>query len=105
MLQLEQQGIERGLFDSQEISADLLDAPRDSPAVLRSQDIDCFEDHQRQRTLQDVGLFLHCESTFRFPTGIVTCFLLESNRKPLVFCSTTNTDSYWETASTLFIED
>jgi hypothetical protein len=30
--------------------------------------------------LQDVRLFLHGESTFRFPTGIMACFLLESNR-------------------------
>ena len=81
MLQPEQQGIERALIHGQKVSADLLDAPRDSPAVLRSQDIQCLQDHQRQRSLQDVRLFLHRESTFRFPTGIMARFLLESNRK------------------------
>jgi hypothetical protein len=27
--------------------------------VLRSQDIERLKDHQRERSLQDVGLFLH----------------------------------------------
>ena len=71
MLELEQQGIKRALVDSQKVSADLLDAPGDTPAVLRSQDIQCLEDHQCQRSLQDVGFFLHRRSTFRFPTGIM----------------------------------
>jgi hypothetical protein len=60
--------------------------------VLRSQDIECLEDHQRERTLQDVRLFLHGESTFRFPTGIMTYFLLESNRTFWIFYSTTNSE-------------
>jgi hypothetical protein len=30
--------------------------------------------------LQDVWLFLHGESTFRFPTGTIARLLLESNR-------------------------
>src|ERR1700739_1386497 len=81
MLELEQQGIQRALVDGQEVSTDLLDGPRDSPAVLRSQDIECLEDHQRERTLQDVRLFLHYNSTFRFPTGIMARLLLESKRK------------------------
>ena len=59
MLQLQQQGIERALVDSQKVSADLLDAPGNPVAVLRPQDIECFEDHQRKRSLQDVWLFLH----------------------------------------------
>jgi hypothetical protein len=58
--------------------------------VLRSQDIECLEDHQRERTLQDVRLFIHGESTFRFPTVIMACFLLESNRRFWTFYSTTN---------------
>ena len=62
MLQLEQQGIKRALVDSQKVSADLLDAPGNSLAVLRPQDIECLEDHQRERSLQDVRLFLHGES-------------------------------------------
>src|SRR6202044_1388967 len=94
MLKLEQQGIKRALVDSQQVSADLLDASGDSPAVLRSQDIECLEDHQRERTLQDVRLFLHGGSTFRFPTGIMTCFLLESNRTFFgAFYSTTNPEN------------
>jgi len=44
MLQPEQQGIERPLVDSQKVSADLLDAPHDFPAVLRPQDIQRLED-------------------------------------------------------------
>jgi len=87
MLQLEQQGIEGALVDGEEISADLLDAAGDAVAVLVSEEIECLEDHQGKRTLQDVGLFLHFEFTFRvgslpfwFPTGMMTCFLLESNR-------------------------
>jgi hypothetical protein len=35
--------------------------------------------------LQDVGLFLHCHSTFRFPTGIMARLLWESNRNFGVF--------------------
>ena len=80
MLQLQQQGIERALIHIQKVSADLLDAPGDSPAVLRSQDIECLENHQRKRSLQDVRLFFHSRFTFRFPTGIMTRFLLESKR-------------------------
>src|SRR6266478_7262066 len=105
MLELEQQGIQRALVDSQKVSADLLDAPGNSPAVLRSQDIECLEDHQRERTLQDVRLFLHGESTFRFPTGIMACFLLESNRRFLTFFRRQIQKSCRETAGTLFIED
>ena len=62
MLQLQQQGIERALIDIQKVSADLLDAPGDTVAVLRPQDIQCLEDHQGKRSLQDVRLFLHRES-------------------------------------------
>src|ERR1700733_10785368 len=46
MLELEQQGIKCALVDSQKVSADLLDATGDSPAVLRPQDIECLKDHQ-----------------------------------------------------------
>ena len=59
MLELEQQGIMCALVDSEQVSADLLEMPGDAPAVLRPQDIECLEDHQRKRSLQDVGLFLH----------------------------------------------
>jgi len=62
MLQLQQQGIKRALVHSQQVAADLLDATGDSPAVLRPQDIECLEDHERECSLQDVGLFLHRES-------------------------------------------
>src|SRR6202044_1966265 len=85
MLKLEQQGIKRALVDRQKVSADLLDAPGDSPAVLRPQDIEGLEDHQRERSLQDVRLFLHGESTFRFPTGTIARLLLESNRNFRIF--------------------
>src|SRR6266567_2832591 len=87
MLELEQQGIKRALVDSQKVSADLLDAPGNSPAVLLSQDVECLENHQRERTLQDFRLFLHGESTFRFPTGIMARLLLENNRKVRTFYS------------------
>ncbi len=59
MFELEQQGIQRALVESQKVSADLLDAPCDSVAVLRSQNIEGFEDHQRKRSLQNVGFLLH----------------------------------------------
>ena len=59
MLKLEQQGIERALVESQKVSADLLDASGNALAMLRSQNIECFEDHQRERSLQNVRLFLH----------------------------------------------
>src|SRR6185437_5021923 len=74
MLQFQQQRIKRSLVHSQKVSADLLDAPGNSPAVLRSQDLERFEHHQRECSLQYVRLFLHPESTFRFPTGIVPRF-------------------------------
>ncbi len=105
MLELEQQGIKRALVDSQKVSADLLDAPGDSPAVLRSQDIECLEDHQRQCSLQDVWFFLHGESTFRFPTGIMTCFLLESNRRFELSFDDKPRRAVGESAGTLFLED
>ena len=59
MLKLEQQGIKRALVDSQNIAADLLDAAGNPVAMLRAQNIEGFEDHQRKRSLQNVGLFLH----------------------------------------------
>ena len=52
--------IQTPLIDGKKISADLLDAPRDSVAMLRSQDIESLEDHQRQRALQDVRFLFHC---------------------------------------------
>jgi len=51
LLQLQQHGIQSPLIHRQQISADLFDAPRDAVAVLRSQDIQSLEDHQRQRAL------------------------------------------------------
>ena len=33
--------------------------PGDAVAVLRAQNIEGFQDHQRKRSLQNVGLFLH----------------------------------------------
>src|SRR5580658_250481 len=62
MLQLQKPRIECALVDCQDISADLLNAPGDAVAVLRPQDTEGLEDHQRQRSLQDVRLFLHGES-------------------------------------------
>jgi hypothetical protein len=62
MLQFEQQGIKRALVDSQKVCADLLDASCDPVAVLRPKDVQCLEDHQGERSLQDVRLFLHRES-------------------------------------------
>src|SRR5579863_884871 len=59
ILQLQQQGIERALVHVQKISANLLDAPGDTPAVLRPQDIESLKHHQGERSLQDVRLFLH----------------------------------------------
>ena len=59
MLQLEQQGIERALIHSQKVAADLLDAAGNAVAVLRAQHIEGFEDHERKRSLQNVGFFLH----------------------------------------------
>ena len=62
MLQLQQQGIERALVHSQKVSADLLDPPGDTVAVLWPKHVQCLQDHQRKRSLQDVWLFLHRES-------------------------------------------
>ena len=62
MLQLQQQGVKRALVDSQNISADLLDAAGNPVAVLRPQGIQCFQDHQRKRSLQYVRLFFHRET-------------------------------------------
>ena len=59
MLQLQQQGIKGALVDSQNISADLLNALADAVAVLWPQNIEGFQDHQRKRSLQNVGFFLH----------------------------------------------
>jgi hypothetical protein len=59
MLQLEQQGIKRALIESQNVSADLLDSAGNPVAVLRPKDVQCLEDHQRERSLQYVRFFLH----------------------------------------------
>ena len=59
MLQLQQQRIERALIHIQQVSADLLDAPGDTVAVLRPKEVQCLEDHQGKRSLQDFRLFLH----------------------------------------------
>jgi hypothetical protein len=37
------------------------------------------------KVVQDVRPFLHGESTFRFPTGIMACFLLEKQQDILDF--------------------
>jgi hypothetical protein len=81
MLQLQQQGIERALVQGQNISADLLDAPGDAVAVLRP---------STSRVLRTISASVPCKTsgfsfmkgpTFRFPTGRMARFLLESNRK------------------------
>jgi len=59
LLQFQQDGIESALIHGQQISADLLDAPRDAVAVERTQNIESLEDHQCQRALQDVGFLFH----------------------------------------------
>ena len=43
------------MVNGQEISANLLDTPRDSEAVQRPQYIESLEDHQSQDSLQDLG--------------------------------------------------
>jgi hypothetical protein len=47
------------LIHGKQISADLLDAPRDSITVQRSQDIESLQDHQRQCALKDVRFLFH----------------------------------------------
>jgi hypothetical protein len=47
------------LIHGQQIPADLLDAPCDSIAVQRSQNVESLEDHQGQRALLDVGFLVH----------------------------------------------
>jgi hypothetical protein len=81
MLQLEQQGIERALVDSQKVSADLLDAPGDSPAVLRPRTSSVLRTISASVPCKTSGFSFMAKSTFRFPTGIMTRFLLESNRR------------------------
>lgn len=66
LLQLQQQGIKGALVDSQNISADLLDAAGNPVAVLRPQHIKGFQDHQRKRSLQNIGLFFHRDPPLGF---------------------------------------
>ncbi len=85
MLELQQHGIQSALIHGKQVSADLLDAPRDSIAVQRPQDIESLEDHKRQRSLEDVRLLFHNKARFIappfwFPTGNVTQVLWENNR-------------------------
>ena len=54
--------------------------------------------------MQDVRLFLHGESPFRFPTGIMARLLLESNRNFELSFDYKIQKSCRETAGTLFIE-
>jgi hypothetical protein len=46
------------LINRKQVSADLLYAPRDSVAVLGSQDFESLQDHQRQCALPDVRFLL-----------------------------------------------
>jgi hypothetical protein len=55
--------------------------------------------------LQDVRFFFHGESTFRFPTGILTHFLLESNRRFSTFFRGQIRRSGRENAATLSLKD
>jgi len=59
LLKPQRHGIQRPLIHGQRISANLLDAPRDSIPVQRSQHIKSLEDHQRQRPLQDIRFLSH----------------------------------------------
>ena len=79
LLQPKQKGIQRPLIYREQVSANLLDAPRDAVAMQRTKDIERLQYHQRQRALQNIGLFAH--KTFLWLSNrTMPHFLLESNR-------------------------
>src|ERR1700685_3910277 len=59
LLQLQQDRIERALIYGEKISADLLDTPGDAVSVQRTEHVESFQHHQRQRALEDVFLLFH----------------------------------------------
>jgi hypothetical protein len=80
LFQPEEHGIERALIDGKQVSADLLDPPRDSVAVQRAQNLKSLEDHERQSTLLNVDLVSHRDRCW-LPTGSMPHVLWESNRR------------------------
>ena len=58
LLEPQQDWIQCPLVDRQKISADLLDSPGNPVAMQRSENIQSFQNHERQRALSNVR-FLH----------------------------------------------
>src|SRR5215212_2297555 len=56
--EIQQRRIERSLIQAEELVRDLLQPLRDPVAVLRSERVERFQDHQVQRPLQHVRLFI-----------------------------------------------
>src|SRR5262249_31308075 len=59
LLELDERGVERAVIDQHAVAADLLDAARDTVPVLRTHCLESLEHHQGERTLPNVGLFVH----------------------------------------------
>jgi hypothetical protein len=68
------------LIDGQQIAADLLDVPRNSVPVLRSQPIQRLQDHQPQRALQNIHFLFHVALLVPNRKRMMPHFLWESNR-------------------------
>ena len=66
LLESQEQRVQRPLINRECIVADLFDAFGQSVAVLRSEDVEGFEYHQRERALLDFLLPAHVTS-FWFP--------------------------------------
>src|SRR5215469_16667536 len=57
LLEPEQRGVDGALVHLEEIAADLFEPPGDPEAVQRPEDIEGFEDHEIERSLEYLG---HC---------------------------------------------
>jgi len=57
LFEFEEDWVESALIDGEEIAADLLDAAGEAVAVERAEDVESFEDHEGEGSLEDVGFF------------------------------------------------
>src|SRR5713226_803751 len=70
LLEFQQRRIQRAIIHGQQVAAGLLDAPSDAVSVQRAQGIQCFQHHQRQRSLPDVFFLGHAFS-YGFPIAML----------------------------------
>src|SRR5215472_14853433 len=59
LFQLQESRVKRAVIQRKEVSADLLNAPRQPVPVLRPHGLESAQDHKSQRTLPNIGFVAH----------------------------------------------